>query len=262
MSDKPSTETAGDLLFALWQQGRKIARLPTHLRPQTRADGYRIQARFQSHSSQPLFGWKIAATSTAGQRHINVEAPLAGRILAERVLRSGARCRLAGNGMRLAEPEFAFTMGSDLLPRGQPYTVAEVLDHVRALHPAIEVPDTRLGEYAQVGAAELIADNACAHDFVLGVESPPVWRELDLSAHAVSLARDHGPPLAGSGGNVLGDPRIALAWLANELSEQQMPLRAGQVVTTGTCMPPVPVREGDCITADFGILGQVAVDFC
>ena len=45
-----------------------------------------IQAALESRSSGKLFGWKIAATSEAGQRHINVDGPMAGRILPETVI--------------------------------------------------------------------------------------------------------------------------------------------------------------------------------
>ena len=55
-----------------------------------------------------------------------------------------------------------------LPPRAAPYTIEEVLAAVETLHPAIEVPDSRYEDFAKVGAAQLIADNACAHYFVLG----------------------------------------------------------------------------------------------
>ena len=42
-----------------------------------------------------------------------------------------------------------------------------------------------------------------------------------------------GQRYAGHGKNVLGDPRVALTWLANELRGLGIPLRAGEVVTTG-----------------------------
>ena len=70
--------------------------------------------------------------------------------------------------MRVAEAEFAFRMGVDLPPRPQPYSVDEVLAAVATLHPAIEVPDSRFDDFTIVGAPQLIADNACAHLFVLG----------------------------------------------------------------------------------------------
>jgi 2-keto-4-pentenoate hydratase len=83
---------------------------------------------------------------------------------------------------------------------------------------------------------------------------------VDLAAHKVmgsvgQLERE------GIGANVLGDPRVALAWLVNELSKLGLTLRAGQVVTTGTCLVPLPIAPGDRVTMDFGALGSVAVAF-
>jgi 2-keto-4-pentenoate hydratase len=70
-----------------------------------------------------------------------------------------------------------------------------------------------------------------------------------------------GQNFIGHGKNVLGDPRIALAWLANELRSLGITLRAGQVVTTGTCHPPLPIQSGDRMEVDFGVLGKVSVGF-
>ena len=60
---------------------------------------------------------------------------------------------------------------------------------------------------------------------------------------------------------MLGDPRIALTWLANELSQLGVTLRSGQIVTTGTCHPPLPIQSGDVFEADFGPIGRVSVRF-
>jgi 2-keto-4-pentenoate hydratase len=65
----------------------------------------------------------------------------------------------------------------------------------------------------------------------------------------------------GHGKNVLGDPLIALTWLANELRQLGLTLRAGEVVTTGTCHPPLPIEAGDLLQADFGSIGKVSVAF-
>ena len=249
---------AADLLWDHWEHGRRLAAIPERLRPQTRAEGYAVQAHLEARSSAPLFGWKIAATSLAGQAHINVDGPLAGRLLRERAFESGAALPFGANHMRVAEAEFAFRMARDLPPRAVPYTVAEVLDAVGTLHPAIEVPDSRFEDFTTVGAAQLIADNACAHLFVLGAATAAPWRTVDLVEHQVvgsvagSLTRE------GKGANVLGDPRVALAWLANELSGLGIPLRAGQVVTTGTCLVPLPIEPGSQVRADFGVLGSVS----
>ncbi len=259
--DDAAAREASALLVRHWRQGSVLEALPERLRPATRADGYAIQARLEALSAQPLWGWKIAATSTAGQRHIGVDGPLAGRLLAEMVYVDGATLPFGANRMRVAEVEFAFRMGRDLPPRAAPYMTAEVLDAVAALHPAIEVPDSRYVNFAAVGAPQLIADNACAHQFVLGAEVSVSWRELDLAAHRVigrvAGRREH----EGIGANVLGDPRVALTWLANELSRHGASLAAGQVVTTGTCLVPMEIGPGDEVTAEYGALGRVGVSF-
>ena len=60
---------------------------------------------------------------------------------------------------------------------------------------------------------------------------------------------------------MLGDPRLALTWLVNELSGLGVTLKAGQVVTTGTCTTPIPIGHGDAVHADFGAVGSVDVRF-
>jgi len=248
---------ASNLLWDHWTAGRRVTGIPESMRPSTREAGYAVQALLEARSGRPLFGWKIAATSKAGQAHIAVDGPLAGRLLAERAFESGATVPFGHNHMRVAEAEFAFRMASDLSPRADPYTVPEVLGAVGALHTAIEIPDSRYDDFTIVGAAQLIADNACAHYFVLGPAAPPSWRDIDLAAHTVRgevvgrMTRD------GIGANVLGDPRIALAWLANELSQLGLVLRAGEVVTTGTCLVPLEIASGDQVRMDFGTLGNV-----
>ena len=145
--DKASAELASELLVRCWREGRVIDALPSPLRPTSRAEGYAIQAEIEALSANPLFGWKIAATSIAGQKHIGVDGPLAGRLLAERVHGDGAAIKLGANRMRAAECEFAFRMGRDLPPRERPYERDEVLDAVADLHLAIEIPDSRYADF-------------------------------------------------------------------------------------------------------------------
>jgi 2-keto-4-pentenoate hydratase len=260
MLDDNQIAAASRTLNDHWRAGTKFGGLDAAQRPRDRAEGYAIQAAIESRSDKPLFGWKIAATSEAGQKHINVEGPMAGRILAETVLPDGGTAPMAGNEMRVGEPEFCFRMAKDLPPRAQPYSVQEVLDAVGTLHPAIEIPDSRFADFISAGAPQIIADNACAHLFVLGPATTANWRALDLiEEKPVIMLR--GERYIGHGKNVLGDPRVALAWLANELRGLGITLKAGEVVTTGTCHPPLPIQAGDRFAADFGLLGKVSIGF-
>ena len=259
--DGASVQKASDMLTRCWREGRAIDALPSPLRPSSRAGGYAIQAKVEAMSEKPLFGWKIAATSLAGQKHIGVDGPLAGRLLAERVYGDDDEIRLGANRMRVAECEFAFRMGRDLPPRDTPYEREDVLDAVADLHLAIEVPDSRYADFVTAGGPQIIADNACAHLFVLGPRAPAVWRRLDLAAHRVVAKVGPRYDREGIGANVLGHPLIALTWIANELSALGVSLASGQVVTTGTCVTPLEIEAGDEVSVDFGVLGRVGCRF-
>lgn len=257
-----------DAAALLWQHrraGTKLAALPPALRPADADAGHAIQACLPAVAGDAVAGWKIAATSSAGQAHIGVGGPLAGRILAGCVVGEGASFSLAGNGMRVAEPEFVFRFGTPLPPRPQAYTVDEVLAAVATLHAGIEVPDSRFADFVHAGEAQLLADDACAHEFLLGAATTADWRALDLATHAVQATVHNAGLLrydrSGSGAAVLGDPRLALAWLVNDLCARGIGLQAGDFVTTGTCMPPLAVLPGDAVRCDFGVLGRVSASF-
>jgi 2-keto-4-pentenoate hydratase len=227
----------------------------------SRADGYAVQAEVARLSGQNVAGWKIAATSVAGQRHINVDGPIAGRLLADRQVPEGAPISLDGNRMRVGEAEFAFRLARPLLKRPGTFSVEEVLAAVESLHPAIEVPDSRYLDFTRVGGPQLIADTACAFWFMVGAAAPAGWREIDLAAHRVIAYRNHEVAGEGGGFNVLGDPRVALTWLANELRVFGDGLRAGDVVITGTCVTPIAIAPGDHVRMDFGLLGRIEAAF-
>jgi 2-keto-4-pentenoate hydratase len=251
------TGGAAAILWKNWQERTRINELPPDCRPADRAAGYSAQKEIVKFSGQNVAGWKIAATSTAGQKHIGVDGPLAGPLLANRVLVDDSIVPLDGNIMMVAEAEFAFKFARALPKRANPYAQEEVLDAVGSLHPAIEVPDSRYNDFVKVGAPQLIADTACADWFVLGAPTSADWRARDLVTHAVTVYRNDERVATGSGANVLGDPRIALTWLVNELRTYADGIAAGQFVTTGTCVVPVPIQRGDTVRADFGDFGRV-----
>ncbi|MBZ9674809.1 2-keto-4-pentenoate hydratase [Mesorhizobium sp. ES1-1] len=261
MLDPEKAKAASRLLVGHWDNGTRLDAIPEGLRPQTRTDGYAIQSGVTDRSSAPLFGWKIAATSLAGQRHINVDGPMAGRLLAEKSVEVGGTVSLATSRMRVAEIEFGFRFGRRLSPREAPYEIAEVMEAVATLHPAIEIPDSRYDDFCAVGAPQLIADNACAHLFVIGEAAKDDWRAVDLATHEVAGFVSGKARYDGTGAAALGDPRIALTWIVNELSGLGIALQPGQVVITGTCVTPIGVEPGDEVIGDLGRFGRVSVRF-
>ncbi len=253
--------SAARLLSLRWQGGQHGADLPPEHRPCTADEGRAAQALWAGLLVDRIAGWKIAATSLAGQQHIAVNGPLAGPVFHKHVFRHGAVISLAANAMRVAECEIVFGMGRTLAPREQPYTRAEVLAAVQSLHPGIEVPDSRFKQFETAGMAQLIADCACTNDMLVGVAVAPDERVQALPSLVVKAQISDGRQPQGQGSNVLGDPVQALCWLVNELRATGRTLAAGQFVTTGACVTPIPVLPGQQMEADFGWLGRIAARF-
>ena len=255
-----SYQEAAVNLHSLWQSKTRCSSLPEAVHPRDRLAGYQVQQAFAEHHAVAVAGWKIAATSIEGQRHIGVDGPLAGRLFVDRVLANGASVPLTGNLMRVAEIEFAFCLGQRLAPRAAPYSTAAVMEAVSTMHPSIEIPDSRFENFVTAGAPQLIADNACANLFVLG-PGQTTWREFDYINAPIRITQNDAPVDPGFGRNVLGDPRVALTWLVNELSQLGIACEPGQFVTTGTCRVPLTVAPNDRIHGDFGVLGSVSCSF-
>lgn len=253
-------DRAAEILWSAWNTGDRINGFPAAITPVTRQDGYDVQSAYVASASSPVAGWKIAATSAAGQAHINVDGPIAGRILEDRICPSGATIALTANEMLVCEPEFAFRFGEALVA-GRTYTKETVLKAVSAMHPTLEVPDSRFTDFTAVGAPSLIADNACARELIVGPAVEADWRGVDLSNHPVQAEVTGKYTREGSGVAVLGDPRDALTWLVNEVCGAGMNVEPGELVTTGTCMIPLEVAPGDEVVADYGSFGAISVRF-
>ena len=257
--NEAQTQEAATVLWNAWQAGNTIDALPENLRPQTPQEGHAVQKALATHTGRGLLGWKLAATNESAQAFLGVDGPLTGRLLEGTFAESPATVSVEKIHMRVAEVEMAFRIRKTLSARDDPYTVEEVLDHVGSLHPAIEIPDSRYSEFTKVGAPQLIADDACASFFVLGSEVQADWRSADLPSHSVSAILNGELAEQGVGSNVMGDPRNALAWLANDLASRGETLAEGQVVITGTIVKPVPINPGDHVVGDLGPFGTVEV---
>jgi 2-keto-4-pentenoate hydratase len=258
--NKDELRRAAELLWKTRREERRIDHLPPELRPASLSEGYDVQDAMVAIAAQPVYGWKIAATSAAGQKHIGVTEPLSGRLFQNSVLPDGAHRPAKHMHMRVAEAEFAFKMARTLPARGRDYGVDEVCDAVAGMYLAIEIPDARFQVFDTIGAPAIAADDAFADWFILGREVPD-WQKIDLPNHPV-LGRKNGHVVAeGSGANALGDPRLALTWIANHLAKRNTPLEAGHVITTVTCVKPIEIGAGDTVVADFGALGTVTAHF-
>ena len=119
--------------------------------PESIIEAYNLQADYQTNSKYDLLGWKIAATSIEGQKHIGVDGPIAGRLIKERLYKSGDMLSLVNNQMKKVEAEFSFKLNKDMAKKNISYTYDEVLDCIESICPAIEIPDSRFLNFDKIG---------------------------------------------------------------------------------------------------------------
>ncbi len=249
---------AAALLRQARGDARALADVPEKLRPATLAEGYAIQDAFVQQWDARIGGWKVACTAEDQRRLVGIDTPISGRIFTNVLLRSPAELPAAAfNGPGL-EGEFAFRMARALPPRDEPYDGAEVADAVATVHPAVEVVDSRLEGWVDLGGPMLVADNAVNGALICG-EGEKNWRRFDLARQTVRLDIDGRTVEEGAGSRVLGHPLRALTWLVNHLRERGIALEAEHFVTTGTCTGLHFVSAGADARADFGALGAVRV---
>ncbi len=255
------TETTDEIANLLWR-----ARSLGGLVPSAAASGidsieaaYCVQGKIETLLAMPRYGWKVGATSQEAQRVLDIDGPATAPMSVPTSFRSPADVAVFPGQSASVESEFAFRFARDLPKRQTPYSMDEVIDAVDALLPAIEIVGGRFeGGFNKLGSIRLIADMVAHTAFVSGQEVTN-WRGIDLRSHSISLFRNGERVGEGTGLLVLGDPLLVLHWTANHLLDRGESIKAGQVVTTGTCTGITPVAEGDVFIADFGTLGNVEV---
>lgn len=199
-------------------------------------------------------GWKVGAKGIATEPSC---APLpAAGILSSSAVLQGARWQLRG-----VELEVAFRLGRDLDPRGRMLSRAEIAAAIDQVLPAIEVVETRLADWRQSAPLAQLADLQSHGALVLGAPAGVAPASVDLRELKAYLAFDGQAVASAHGANPAADVWRLLAWLALHCSERGSPLRAGQVVTTGSCTGMLFAPEGAAVLGQLAGIGQVELRF-
>ncbi len=231
-------------IAALFRECRQIDILPAELMPAGLDEAYAIRAAFEAIETPrrgAVVGYKIGLTTPIMQKLCGVDEPCYGAIFAGEVhhgratLATTSYCRLG------IETEIAVQLGEDLPQGGDLARVAAATESCRA---AIELLEDLRHDYKRLSAAAMVAGNVWNAGVVLAA---PVtdWRRLDLTQVTARLAINGREIGHGKGGDVMGNPLNALAWLANKLAAAGTPLRRGMVVMTGSMVPIQFPSPGD-----------------
>ncbi|MBT2326382.1 2-oxopent-4-enoate hydratase [Variovorax paradoxus] len=246
--------TPDSVAHALCLARRDGRRVPSALlQPADRGEAYAIQDATLA-ALGPIGGWKVGARGLG-------EEPTCAPLPAEGLLPDGALLKGPAWRLRGIEVEVGFQLGIDLPARAAPYTREDLAWAVESVLPVIEVVETRLADWLGAGSQAQLADLLSHGALVLGRCQPfePVWFDLrqleaelrfdaQIVAHTVG---EHPSPDAGS----------LLAWLANHCSARGVALKAGQVITSGSCTGLLFASAGTAVSVEIRGLAPLSVFF-
>jgi 2-keto-4-pentenoate hydratase len=186
---------------------------------------------------------------------MGISAPLFGFMTDRSLLKTGSSLSIAGWTRAVIEPEVAVHLGKNV-PAGS--DVATVRAAIAGLGPAVEVADLD----PDVQDVEGILSGDIFHRHVLLGPVDGTRAGGSLAGLAARVFRD-GEKIAGAAGpaDFPGDTVVILQALAEALEANGEALKAGDVVITGSLVPPVKVGPGQVIRAEISPLGEIEVRF-
>ena len=202
----------------------------------------------------PIAGWKVGAPGPQGTISC---APLpASGVLASGAVLSGPFWRWRG-----MEVEAALRLGQDLLPQGRLLTREELAPTFDAVLPALEVIESRYTDFTSADPMANLADLGCHGALIVGAPMDMAPAALDLLQIDAALHFDGQPATQALGGNAAQDVWRMLAWLALHCEQRGIPLRKGQIVTTGSCITPQRAEMGTLVRGTVNGVGVVEMQF-
>lgn len=193
----------------------------------------RRQARL--NAGQKSVGWKIGFGAPAAMEQLGTDAPLIGFLTDKAVLPPDATVSIAGWTNPRAEPEIAVYLGKDLSTASDRETVRAA---IASIGPAIELVDI---SFPPDEVEAILAGNIYHRHVILGRKD--VSRAGAVLDGLVSYVYRNGTEIAATTdpqaltGNLLDN----VGHVANLLASLGEGLRAGEVIITGSVVPPVQV---------------------
>jgi 2-keto-4-pentenoate hydratase len=241
---------------------RCSVRLPERLLTRDWNSILQVIVQLDARLARSPVGWKVGGASEDVRRAENCPSPAPGRLYAGTVFESPAVLpRNLFINYRNCESEFAFRLFRDLPARDDPYSEREVAECIDCLLPAIEIGDMVFDDW--YGASSFFGpcmDNCGSAALIYGTANRE-WKSLDLANADVSILVNGRHLKSGLGSAAMGHPLTSLTWMANWLRERARGLKAGELISTGTCTGHCFVASRDTVIADFGPLGIVEAGF-
>lgn len=221
--------------------------------PATLDEAYAIQAHGIALRGGAVAGWKIGRIAAAEAERLGAER-LVGPIFADLVTAyDGQPVKMAviDAGFAAAEAEFLLELGELPDPLPAHWTIAEAKAVVRRVAVGIEIASSPLRTINDLGPAVTISDFGNNNGLLVGADLPD-WRDADLDALTVRLSIDGDQVGEATTATMLDGPYGAVRFLLETAARRNLPVRAGQWVSTGAVTGVHRIAAGSVAVASFG----------
>ena len=180
-----------------------------------------------------------------------------GPIYATNIFASGAQISTSKMHLIGIEGEIAFRIKHDLPDQGHPYIRDDILTSISEMMPLIELVDTRMINGMKQDSTLKMADNQSNYGIVIGDASTKDWNDINATMAEVHLTVNDKNLFSGISSSPINDMFDLMAGTANSCVKYNRPLRAGDIITTGSCTGIVFIEPGSNVVLDFPEIGQV-----
>ncbi len=202
--------------------------------------------------AKPL-GWKVGFGAPAAMEKLGIKAPLVGFLTDQARLAAGATISLADWRKPVAEPEIAVYVGSDL-PAGAKRDTAAAA--IIALGPAIELADV---DRPPDDVEQILAGNIYQRHVILGPRDASRAGCVLDGLHGRILRNGTEVASTSDPQAMTGDLLDIVRHVADVLAEFGERLRAGQIIITGSIVPPLWLTAGEEIVFNLDPVGSVSI---
>jgi 2-keto-4-pentenoate hydratase len=202
---------------------------------------------------EKIGGYKAGLTSTALQQRFGLSSPVFGPMFKGGELGPDAVVDIKSFTRPFIETEIGYVAGEKI---DRPVKDVESLKKmIKAVFPAIELPDIRFAEMKDLKGVDLIVDAVSSSKYIVGKPLPV--DKVHVDKVQVSLMMDGKVVNEGKAADVMGDQWKALLWLVNEATAHGWSIEPGQVLITGAMGNMIPGKPGK-YEGDWGALGKLS----
>ncbi len=226
--------------------------------PADMAAGYVIQDHAIGLWPDQIAGWKVGRIPTELQASLRADRVL-GPVFAKNVWQAGAEptpVHAIAGGFAAVEAEYIYRMGEDADPDRTDWTPAQALELVEEELVGVEFAGSPLATINVLGPRVVAADFGNNAGLILGKTIPDWERRTDdwppCAAYVAGERVGTGAP-----SSIPGGPAASLAFLMNAVAARGLPLKRGQLVTTGAASGIHDIEAGQTARIVFDGLDEI-----